>query len=802
MMLKKLTPHIIAVLIFLLLTCVYMMPLFSGKDLSQHDIAQWTGMSKEIVDFRNTYHTEPLWTGSMFSGMPAYQVSALYPANLIEYVSELLFFFLPPPASYIFCAFVAFYLLLIALRVDYRLSIAGAVAFALSSYNMVILVAGHNSKAHAIALMPLVIAGILLTLQKRFLFGGAVTALGLSLQVYANHLQITYYLALCILVLMLAFFIQSIIGKTLADFFKASVVLIVAVIFAILPNITSLMVTEEYGKYSTRSQSELTEKKSSTGLDKDYAFSYSYGISETFTLLIPKFHGGASVSDVGENSATYKALTENNVPRQQAKEFVQSAPLYWGNMMSTSGPPYVGALICFFFVLGLFVINGAEKWWLLGATIFSFLLSWGEYALWFNDFMFYHFPAYNKFRAVSMALTIAQFTIPLFAILAAHKIFSGKPDFNSYKKPLLYSLYITGGFCLLFSLMPGIAGSFIGKADKQLEQYEWLLTAIREDRANALRMDAFRSLFFIGVAFSAAWFYLKSKLKLNYALIGLVVFITLDLWTVGKRYLNNDSFVEKSKTEKPFPKTAADEQILADKSLSYRVANFTVSTFNDAGTSYWHKSIGGYHGAKLKRYQELIEFQISKNNQDVLNMLNTKYFIVPDNNKQPVAQFNPVACGNAWFVKEIKMVADADAELKSLDKFSPKETVFIDKRFEDYLKGFNMQFDSSATINLTDYKANYLSYQSNSATEQFAVLSEVYYPKGWNAYLDGKLVEHVRVNYVLRGMRVPAGNHKIEFKFEPATYYTGEKIAFASSATLILLFVSVMVMEIRKTLKA
>lgn len=801
-MLKKLTPHIIAVVIFLLLTCVYMMPLFNGKSLAQQDIAQWTGMSKEIVDFRSTYHTEPLWTGSMFSGMPAYQVSTLYPANLIEYVSDLLFFFLPSPASYIFCAFVAFYLLLIALRIDYRLSIAGAVAFALSSYNMVILIAGHNSKAHAIALMPLVIAGILLTLQKRFLFGGAITALGLAMELYANHLQITYYLALCILVLIVAFFVQSILNKTIADFFKSAAVLAAATIIAILPNITSLMVTEEYGKYSTRSQSELTEKKSSTGLDKDYAFSYSYGISETFTLLIPKFHGGASVSDVGENSATYKALMQNNVPRQQAKEFVESTPLYWGNMISTAGPPYVGAIICFLFVLGLFIVNGAEKWWLAGATLLSFLLAWGEYALWFNDFMFYHFPAYNKFRAVSMALTISQFTMPLLAILAAHKIFSGKQDFNGYKKTLLYSLYITGGFCLLFSLIPGFAGDFIGKADKQLEQYDWLLSAIREDRSNALRMDAFRSLFFIGIAFSAAWFYLKGKVKQKYVLIGLIVFITIDLWTVGKRYLNNDSFVEKSRTEKPFPKTAADEQILADKSLSYRVMNFTLNAFSDASTSYWHKSIGGYHGAKLKRYQELIEYQISKNNQDVLNMLNTKYFIVPDNNKQPVAQLNPVACGNAWFIEEIKMVADADTELKSLDKFNPNQTVFIDKRFEDYLKGFNPQYDSTATISLTDYKANHLTYQSNVSSEQFAVLSEIYYPKGWNAYIDGKPVEHIRVNYVLRGIRIPAGTHKIEFKFEPATYYTGEKIALASSATLILIFVGVMVMEIRKNLKA
>lgn len=796
---KNVIPHILAIVIFLLLTCVYFLPLFSGKSISQHDIAQWIGMSKEITDFRETSKTEPLWTGAMFSGMPSYQISALYPGNLMKYVNDLLYFFLPPPASLIFCSFLSFYILLIALRFNYKLAIGGAIAFALTSYNMIIIVAGHNSKAHAIALMPLVIAGILLTLQKRWLFGGILTALALALQIYANHLQITYYLAICIMVMMIAFFVQSILQKTIVDFVKSSAILLAALVLAVLPNLTSLRMTEEYGKYSTRSQSELTEKKSSSGLDKDYAFSYSYGISETLTLLIPKFHGGASVSDVGENSATYKALLNNNVPRQQAKEFVSQTPLYWGTMLSTSGPPYAGAIVCFLFVLGIFLVKGAEKWWLLSATILSFLLAWGENALWFNDFMFYNFPAYDKFRAVSMALTIAQFTMPLLALLAANQIFSSKISFNEVKKPLLYSFYAIGGLCLLFALIPGIAGDFIGKADKQLEQYDWLLNAIREDRSNALRIDSFRSLFFIGTAFVICWFYLKGKLKLDYALIGLAVFITLDLWVVGKRYLNNDSFVEKSKTEVPFTKTTADEQILADKSPSFRVMNLTVSTFNDAGTSYWHKSIGGYHGAKLKRYQELIEYQISKNNQDVLNMLNTKYLIVPDNNKQPVAQLNPGACGNAWFVPQYKIVANADEEIKSLDKFNPKEVVFIDKRFEDYVKGFTLQFDSSATIVLMDYKPNHLAYQSVAGSEQFAVLSEVFYDKGWNAFIDGKPAQYIRVNYVLRGMRIPAGSHKIEFKFEPTTYYTSEKIALTSSVLLILLFAGTVVFELKRS---
>ncbi|HKR06500.1 MAG TPA: YfhO family protein [Bacteroidia bacterium] len=798
---KKVLPHLIAIGSFLAITLVYFSPLLSGKQVQQHDIMQWTGMSKEVSDFRAKYHTEPLWTGSMFSGMPAYQISVAYPANLIKYVNDILFLWLPAPACYIFLMLLGFYLLLVSLKIDYRLSIAGAIGFAFSSYHFVIIVAGHNSKAHAISLIPLVFAGILMVFRGRYLLGGVIATVALAMEIYANHLQITYYLFIAILVLIICELIKALTEKSFPNFIKSSVTLGVVALLAILPNITSLWATYEYGKYSTRSQSELTEKKISTGLDKDYALEYSYGISETFTLLIPRFKGGASGEELGTSSATYKALKNNNVPEQQARGFIANVPLYFGDMRSTAGPPYAGAIMFFLFVLGLFVVKGEIKWWLAGATILSVMLAWGQNFLFLTNIFFDHFPEYNKFRAVSMILTVAEFCIPLLGILAFKKMIDGSLKKDDAMKYLKWTFCIVGGFCLVFVLLPGMFSDFIAKADESLKDYSWLLIAIRDDRANAVRMDALRSLFFVFAAAVLIWASLNNKIKqLSNVYFILAMLALIDQWPIAKRYLNDNTFVKKSKAEQPFQPTQADLQIQQDPDPDYRVMNTTVSTFNDASTSYFHKSIGGYHGAKLKRYQELVENQISKNNQSVMNMLNTKYFIFePKQGEAPVAQLNPGACGSVWFVKEFKMVANADSEINALSKFDPKQTVFIDERFKDYMNGFNANYDSTSTIRLVSYLPNDLIYESKSSTEQFAVYSEIYYDKGWNAYVDGKRTPHIRVNYVLRGMRVPAGNHKIEFKFEPTVYATGEKISLASSALLILIFAGVVFLEIKKS---
>lgn len=791
-MLRKFTPHLIAIGIFLVLTLVYFSPMLSGKMIQQQDIMQWTGMSKEIVDFRAKHHTEPLWTNSMFCGMPAFQVSCLYPANLVAYINSAITLWLPSPAAYIFLALFAFYLLMISLGFDFRLAIAGAISFAFASYNFVIIEVGHNSKAHAIALIPLVIAGVLMAYNKKYLLGCAITSMALGLELYANHLQITYYLLITILLLAIAKLAEAVIKKTIPDFIKGSVWLLPAVVLGILPNISNLWVTYDYGKDSTRGQSELTEKKSSSGLDRDYAFSYSYGVSETFTLLIPRFHGGASVEELSEESATYKALMQNGVPQQQAKGFISAAPTYFGDMISTAGPPYAGAITCFFFILGIFIVKGAEKWWLIAATLLSFFLSWGENWKDLNYFFFDHFPGYNKFRAVSMILIIAQFTMPLLALLAASQLFKEQKKGTSaiavFKKPLLYSFYIVGGFCLLLTIIPSLFTDFVSKTDEQLKQYDWLLSALRQDRVSLLRMDAFRSFFFIAAAFTLVWFFLKGKLKNHIVYISLAVLMLIDLWTVAKRYLNDDSFIPKSRAEKPFTPSPANQQILADPDINYRVMNTAVSTFNDATTSYYHKSIGGYHGAKLKRYQELIENQIAKNNMHVLDMLNTKYFIVKDNDGQPLAQRNPGALGAAWFVNDYKIVSNADAEMMSLDSLSPKDICVIDQRFQNQLVGLKIIPDSSASIKNTLCESNYLKYETKCSTEQLAVLSEIYYNKGWNAYIDGNPVPHFRANYVLRAMRIPSGSHIVEFKFEPTIYATGEKISLAGSAILFLFF--------------
>jgi hypothetical protein len=805
MNLKKLAPHAIAILCFAILTAVFFLPAFQGKQIEQHDIAQWIGMSKELTDFREKTGMEPLWTNSMFSGMPAYQISVLYPANLIRFLDKVLTLGLPSPSYFLFIMMVGFYFLLLSVKAPFRISMAGAIAFAFSSYHAVIILAGHNSKAHAIAYMPLVIAGILMVLRGNLLAGGIITAIALSLELYANHLQITYYLFITILILIICELIHAIRNKTLAAFLKSSAVLAVAALMGILPNITGLWATYEYGKYSTRSQSELTEKAVSTGLDMDYVFQYSYGISETFTLMIPRFKGGASMEQLDESSHTFQALRQNGVPEMQARNFINNVPLYFGDMRITSGPPYAGAIICFFFVLGILIIRGPLKWWLVAATVFSIVLAWGKNFLPVSEFFFHHFPGYNKFRAVSMMLVVAEFAIPFLSFLAFLKATDGSLEKKKLMKSAKLSLYITGGFCLLTAILPSLfAHGFTGAADESYKQYDWLVSAFRQDREAAVRMDALRSLFFIMLGFGLLWAFAEKKIKsLANASFILILIVLVDLWPVSKRYLNNDRFVPKSKAEKPFTPTQADLQIMADKEPGFRVLNTTVDPFNDASVSYFHRSIGGYHGAKLKRYQELIEYQISKNNTAVFNMLNTKYFIISNpQTKQPIPQINPDACGPAWFVSEIKMVANADSEMTALTDFNPLQTAIADKRFASHFENFSLQYDSTATIKLNSIVSNHLVYESNSSTEQFAVFSEIFYDKGWNAYVDGKLMPYIRVNYVLRGMRVPAGKHTIEFKFEPSVYRNGERIALISSSILLLLFIGLIVTETRKHLRS
>ncbi|MDO9254172.1 MAG: YfhO family protein [Bacteroidales bacterium] len=790
---KQVLPYLSAVVIFVVISIAYFSPLLEGKKMKQSDITQFLGMSKEISDFRDATGQEALWTNSMFGGMPAYQISVQYKGNVLRYLDQLMQLYLPQPAGMVFLYMIGFFILLLVLKVDKWLAIAGAIAFAFSSYLFIIFEAGHNSKAHAIGYMAPVLAGIILTYRGRYLAGGIIAAIALSLELLTNHLQITYYLMLIAAVFVITELVSSIREKKLPGFAKATGVLIIASIFALATNITSIWATYEYGKETIRGKTELTSEKSNrtSGLDKDYATGWSYGKMETFTMLIPNFNGGSSQGALTETSNTYKALKANNVDDTQASKIIKALPLYWGTQPGVAGPVYIGAIIMFLFIFALFTVDNKYKWWLLAATILSIVLAWGKNFMPFTNFFMHYVPGYNKFRAVSMTLVIAELCIPLLAVLGLQKTFSGEVDKKKLLKYLYYSLGIAGGISLFFALFGSSLYDFISPADEQYKSYfpDWLMAALREDRAAILSADAFRSLAFILLAGAAIWAMINQKIKKPVFFTALILLVLIDMWSVNRRYVNNDSFVSKRVAAVPFQPSLADQVIMKDKDPDFRVFNQSVGNpFADASTSYFHKSLGGYHGAKLRRYQELIDSQLVKGNMNVYNMLNTKYFIVPDEKGgQPQMQINMQAMGNAWFVNNAHMVNNADEELNALTNFVPAETAVYDKRYEDHVKGHIISKDTLATIVLTDYKPNHLTYKSETSREQLAVFSEIYYEKGWNAFIDGKPAPYFRANYVLRAMIVPAGTHTIEFKFEPQVYKTGEKISYASSILLVLL---------------
>lgn len=800
---KSLFPVVAAILIFVVLSLAFMSPLLEGKVLKQDDTMRFLGMSKEIVDFREKTGDEPLWTNSMFGGMPAYQISTKYKANLLQYVDKVFRLGLPRPADMVFLYMIGFFILLMVLGVNPWLSIAGAIAYGLSSYFLIILEAGHNSKAHAIGYMAPALAGIILAYRGKYLLGGILTLLFLSLQIRAGHPQITYYLMMLVLVLGVVELVSAIRTKSYLHFSKATGILAVAALIAVLTHITNLWGTYEYGQYSIRGKSELSTQKENrtSGLDKDYATQWSYGISETGTILIPNFKGGASYTELSTNSESYKAMINNNIPKRQAEDAIGFMPTYWGTQPFTSGPVYIGAIVMFLFVFGLFVIKGNLKWWLLAGAILSIMLAWGKNLMPLTDFFLTYFPGYNKFRAVAMTLVIAELAIPILAFVALNEIFRQKIDKAELMKGLKLSLYITGGFVLLFILLPGVFFNFESAKDGQMFQGypAWYIQALVDDRKGLLRMDAIRSLFLIGIAAGVMWAVIYGKLKTTYAIALISVFLLIDMWTVGKRYLSKDDFVSKSKMERPFAKTKADDLILKDTDPNFRVANFTVDPFADASTSYYHKSIGGYHGAKLRRYQELYDQYIKQNFAlDVLNMMNAKYIIQPDQDNKPAVVPNMNAFGNAWFVNDYVLVNNADEELENVGKVKLADVAVVDNRFVNQLEGFKPAEDSTAVVKLIEYKPNDLKYQTNTSIDQLLVFSEIYYDKGWNAYVDGKKVPHFRANYVLRAMVLPAGKHLVEYKFEPRVYQVGEKISFASSLLVILLVLGYCFYEIRK----
>lgn len=783
---KKFLPYVIAIVVFTIASLIYFNPVLSGKQIKQSDITQFKGMSKQVVDYRVENGEEPYWLGNAFSGMPAFQVSAYYPNDFVRYLDKGLRF-LPRPADYLFLYFLGFFLLLIALKVDWKLAILGSLSFGFSTYLIIIFGAGHNAKAHAIGYMPMVIAGVLYLFQKRYLLGFVVTSLAMALEIYANHPQMTYYLGFCLLILVIVEGIEAIKTKEFSVFIKQVSVLVVAVIIGVSVNATRLMSMKQYADFSTRGKSELTinpdgtPKEKSTGLDKEYITEYSYGIAETFNLIMPRFMGGGTFEKLGEDSNFYQTL-ESNAGKSVAKEYSNQVLTYWGKQPIVEAPAYIGVILFFLFFLGVFLVRGRLKYWLVSATIFSILMSWGKNFEVLTNFFIDYVPLYNKFRAVSSIQVIAELCVPLLGIIALKGFFSSKVSSEEKKEALKKALYVIGGLLLVFTVFGSSLFAFEGIRDAQYQQLPELIDALKSDRKSMLFMDGVRSLILVTLSAGLLWFLLKNKLKEIPVIIGLTVLILFDLISVDINYVNKEDFTSKRKVIKPFIATKANNEILKDKSY-YRVANFATNPMMDGRTSYFHNSIGGYHAAKMKRYQELFDYQIAKNNMEVLNMLNTKYFIVGEDKFQE----NPDANGNAWFVNNIKLVSSADEEIKALDNLKTNEVAVLRKSsLENSKINFPQEKDSTATIALIKNAITELVYKSTTRKEQFAVFSEIYYKDGWNAYIDGELVPHYRVNYVLRGMLVPKGNHTIEFKFQPKVIKTGSTIALLSYVLLLL----------------
>jgi hypothetical protein len=801
------------IVFFIVLAYAYLFPLLEGKTLKMGDIDHHLGMSKELVDYRNATGEEAVWTNSMFSGMPGYMISVLYPGNLADPFAGLMrkWFSI---ASFIIWYFIGFFVLLRSMKIDRWLSVAGAIAFGFSSYFIIILGAGHASKANALGFLPLVIAGFLMVFRGKQIPGAILFSLGLSLELLAGHPQITYYGLILLAVYGLVELVFAIKEKAFAPFIKSVLFLLAGVVIAVGMNFSRLYTSWEYSKETIRGPSELTSnnENKTSGLDKDYVVQWSYGIDETLTLLIPNFKGGATQVSAGENSKSYEALKQRNI--QNPKQVIQSIVMYHGKQPSTAGPVYVGAIIVLLFFLGVFVVKGRYKWWLVIATVISIVLSWGGNVMGLTSFLLDYLPLYNKFRAPSMTLVIAQITMPLLGFIALSNILTGKVEKKDWLKGLKWATIITGGISLLFALLPGLVGDFSSPYDVRLQLPDWLVETAVADRKAALRSDAFRSLIFITLAAGTLFLWNLKKIKTNQLIAIIGVLILVDLWAVDKRYLNNDNFVSKREAKNPFPEMPVDKAILQDKDLNYRVLPIQGDPFQDARTSYYHKNIGGYSAAKLRRYQEIIEHQIVPEMQKmvqglqsgtqpdsvfmelpVINMLNTRY-IIYDLNSTPLG--NPEAFGNAWFVAGYREVKNADEEIEVLNQLDPKSEAVIDKRFTGFVQGKKFQKDESGSIVLTEYQPNYLKYAAKAASEQLAVFSEIYYDKGWKAFVDGKEVPHFRVNYILRGMVLPAGEHTVEFKFHPKSYYTGNKISLASSLLLLLAIAGFAFGEYRK----
>lgn len=799
---KAVFTHLAVILFFIVASLAYFYPVIQGKGIYQSDIAQYKGMAKERDDYKQSTGVESYWTNSAFGGMPTYQLGANYPNDYIKKVDRLIRF-LPRPADYLFLYFVGFYILMLCMKVDWRLAILGSLAFGFSTYYIIILGVGHNAKAHALAYLPMVLGGIVLVFRRKYVMGFILTSLAMALEISANHYQMTYYFMLLVLILGLAHLIDAIRKSRLKHFFSSVGILVLAVILAIATNATGLMATKEYADWSTRGKSELTidpdgsEKEIKNGLDREYITQYSFGIVESLVAVIPRMFGGSGSEDLGKDSKAYEFLTDQGLPPSRALEFTENMSLYWGKQPIVAGPAYIGAVIFFLFLISLFLVKGKRKWWLVGGILFSLVLSWGKNFPLLTNFMIDYFPLYNKFRAVSSIQVILELCVPILAILGLKQLFSKKVPSKDKINALRLSGLIGLGLILGLFVVKGMF-SFEGASDATLARYfgDDLMAMIKRDREAVYIDDTFRTLIYIALTAAVVFLYVKGRLKQRPAIIALGILIVFDLVGVDQRYVNEDDFIRQRLIDQPYQASEGDRQIKIDKSI-FRVFDPSDGVVG-ARTSYFHKSLGGYHAAKPKRLQDLFDFHLYSNNLDVLNMLNVKYIFQEDENGNKVPAVNPDANGPSWFVENLIAVSGADAEIKALDSLNTKLSAVIDIRRTPEIGQRSFEVDSLASINVTDHRPDFISYETDNNHAGFMVFSEMHYPNGWQSYIDGKSVEHYRVNYALRGMEVPAGKHKIEFKFDPEVVKMGSKITLASNILLALVILGGMVLVFRK----
>jgi hypothetical protein len=811
--------HLAVIGIFLAICFFYLTPSFQGKTLGQSDVIGAQSTQKEINDYR-AKDTTILWTNQIFGGMPAFQIWAPYPNNITTHVVDVIKSSFPNPVDTLLLLLLGTYFLFIVLKMNPWLAAAGAVAFTFSSYNIILLVAGHSNQAFAIAFFAPIIASIIMTLRGNYLTGSALAAFFLAMEIRSNHIQMTYYLLLSIIILMCIELFHAVKGKKMQSFLKALGFLAGATLLAIAVNASILWSTYDYGTETIRGKSNLksTTQEPSTGLDKEYAYQWSQGVGESLTFLVPNAYGGAlpSAEPISEDAATVKVFTNKGIPQDQATQYAQQItsqiiPLYWGTKPMTSGPFYFGAVICFLFVLGLIIVRNRLKWWLAGTVLLTLFLSFGRNLPFLSDIFFNYFPLYNKFRAVESILAVASLCFPILALLAVQEVIEN-PDKKAITKKLYIAGGIVGGLTLILIAVPTVFLSF--KTDNHTDMVNYLAQALKNDtttanevgkavvadRMSLERADAIRTFIFLLVTFGLLWAFITNKIKAQLLSIILFALVLVDLWQIDKRYLKESSFQDKVEAAQVVTPREVDTFIMKDTDPDFRVFDSGADLRSDTFNPFFHKSIGGYSAARLKRFEELYFNQFTKSiNQDVLDMLNTKYIITTDPKTNSARlQNNQTACGHAWFIKSVKYVKNADEEMLAISSFAPKDEAMVDQQYKSIAEAKPLAIDTNATIKLVKYTPDHLTYQSSSATNQVAIFSEIYYKKGWKMLIDGAEQPYFRADYLLRAATIPTGNHKIEFIFHPASYYTGEGISLASSILLVLALGGALFAELKR----